>query len=136
MPFSDIYQSLILNSVIGQVAFTPPTGIYIGLSDTSPEQDFSGFNEPPAGSGYSRVQVANDLDHWTTSVTGDKNNSVSIVFPPATGPWGTQTHFGLFDSDSLSGATGILWGALNVQKNINLDQEARFTSPDLLITLN
>lgn len=94
--FSDFWENEILDHVFGKGSYTPPT-IYVGLSTADPTDDGTGLAEPP-GNGYARVATA--AADWNAASGGAMSNANPITFPQATGPWGTITHFAIFDAAS------------------------------------
>lgn len=60
-----------------------------------------------SGNNYARVAVSNDNTMWPVASGGVKANGAQIVFPTATGSWGTVTHWAIFD-----GGTMLVYGAL------------------------
>lgn len=60
-----------------------------------------------SGGSYARVTYSNDNTMWPAASGGVKANGSQIVFPTATGSWGTVTHWAIFD-----GATMLVYGAL------------------------
>jgi hypothetical protein len=93
-----------LDKKFGATDYTPPSTLYMGLSTTTIYVTGSGATEP-AGSGYARVGIANTKSNWTYASSGCIVNSASIVFPEASGSWGTITDVGFWDSVT----SGSLW---------------------------
>lgn len=77
-----------------------PNEYYIGLSSTAPQLDGTGVTEPTFDSGYSRVKISNDENTFSDA---DDTNTVYnynfIYFPESILPWGTLTHYVIFDSE-------------------------------------
>jgi hypothetical protein len=96
---------------------------YIGLMTTAPAADGSGVVEP-VGNAYARVAVTNNLTQWPAAVARVKTHANDIVFPQATGTWGTITHVGVFDA--LSGGNLKIFDALTVARLINNTDQYRF----------
>lgn len=93
-----------LDYQFGNISYTPPANLYLGMSTTSIST--SGSNESePSGANYSRVQIPNDKSHFTYASSGCLVNSASIVFPESSGSWGTITT--LFLSDAST--SGSIW---------------------------
>ena len=85
-----------------------PTIYYIGLSKTEPNIQGTHVTEP-SGGGYARVAIrGSDLTEPTTS--GRITNINTIVFPEATGSWGTVTHYVIYDA--AAGGHLLMYGAL------------------------
>lgn len=128
--FSDYWESKILDHIFGKNNYPPPT-IYVALSTTDPLDDASGFAEP-AGNAYARVETS-DSD-WNTALGGSLNNANDIIFPKATGSWGTITHFALFDA--ATDGNMLAYGELNQPKTVESSYTAIFDAGDLNISLD
>lgn len=141
MSFSNFLRESLLDEVFGGQDYTPSTNLEFALSTTAPNDDGTGVTEPT--NGYSRVTEANDLTTWNAAATTDggtpsgfteKTNAIEIVFPEATGNWGTVTHFAIYD-DTV-GNEFLGWGELTVSKTIEVGDTARFDIGDLVIQLS
>jgi hypothetical protein len=133
MPLTDAFEIIILDGIMGDPDYTPPTNWFVGLSTTTPTEAGANFTEP-VGNGYARVSTADaDWDPASGTAPAIKDNANAITFPQATGSWGTVTHFGLFDAST--GGNLRMWGALATAKAIaNLDTAA-FAAAALVIKL-
>jgi hypothetical protein len=78
-----------------------PAAYYIGLSTTTPTVTGGNVTEP-TGNGYAVVAVTNNATNFPPSAGGAKVNGVAIVFPTATGSWGTVTY--VIFKDGASGS--------------------------------
>lgn len=135
--FADLCEKKVLDHITGKATFAAVTA-YIGLSTADPLDDESELAEP-VEMGYTRV--ATDAADWNAATEGDPSsisNLEDIVFPEASGNWGTITHFALF-----SAATGadvmLAHGTLATPKNIESNEIAKFaggTPGDLVLTLD
>lgn len=96
-----------------QGSFAPATW-YLGTSTTTPADDGSGFTEP-SGNNYGRVAITNNSTNWPAASTADgvttKINGAKFIFNIPSGPWGSQSHWGLFTS--ASGGTPQYTGELD-----------------------
>ncbi|MBM4029195.1 MAG: hypothetical protein FJ280_27925 [Planctomycetes bacterium] len=128
--FSDYAENKILDHLFGKGNYTPPT-IYVGLSTTDPGDSGAGLSEP-SGNGYARV-VTTPAD-WNAAAGGLLDNAHAITLGPATGDWGTLTHFALFDA--AGGGHLLLHGALVHPKTIESGDSARFAGGELTVTLD
>jgi hypothetical protein len=133
MPLTDAFEIIILDGIMGDPDYTPPTNWFVGLSTTTPTEAGANFTEP-VGNGYARVSTADaDWDPASGTAPAIKDNANAITFPQATGSWGTVTHFGLFDAST--GGNLRMWGLLATAKAIaNLDTAA-FAAAALVIKL-
>lgn len=114
--------------MLGREALVIPSIFHLGLSTTPLGNDGIGATEPtdPA---YRRVAIPND----TTSFSVAANRITTIIreflYQASTQPWGTCTHFMLFDNNV--GGNVWLYGAL--QHPITVDNE---TSPWIVANTN
>jgi hypothetical protein len=133
MPLTDAFEVIILDGIMGDPDYTPPTNWFVGLSTTTPTEAGGNFTEP-VGNGYARVSTADaDWDPASGTAPVIKDNANAITFPQATGSWGTVSHFGLFDAST--GGNLRMWGVLATAKAIaNLDTAA-FAAAALVIKL-
>ena len=123
---SDYLENKILDHVLSTTSFTMPTGVYLGLSTGSFNDDASGTEL--SGSGYARV---GDIPFDAAS-GGVADNTSNIEFTAATGSWGTVTHWGLFDA-STSGNL-LIHGALGTSKTIGSGDILRISAGELDVT--
>lgn len=117
--FVDTIERAILDHVLTDPAWTPPSTLYLGVSSTTPTEAGGNFTEPSTGS-YARVSTtAADWAAATGTAPATKSTSATKTFPTATADWlsgADLTHFGLFEA--ASGGTPIAWGALTTPKPI------------------
>ena len=128
--FSDYWENKILDHIFGKGNYTPPT-IYVGLSTADPTDDGSGLAEP-SGNGYARVQTS--ASDWNAASGESLNNVSDIIFPKATGSWGTISHFALFDT--ATGGNMLAHGTLSQSKAIDSSYTPIFDAGDLNISLD
>lgn len=128
--FSDYWEDKILDYIFDKASLTPPM-IYLGLSTADPTDDGTSLAEP-SGSAYERVQTS--AGDWNTASGGSLENASEITFPMATSPWGTMTHFALFDA-VISGNM-LAYGELNPSKLIGSGGIAKFAIGDLVLSLD
>jgi hypothetical protein len=84
---TDYTNNKVLDSIFGNVPCEWPSYLYFGLSSTTANK-LGCINEPPAGHGYERVQVANNLFNFTKASYGTKGNLNVINFDEPTADWG------------------------------------------------
>jgi len=96
MSISDYTEGKALNHIFNGagVAYTPPTTVYLGLSTADPGDDAAGLAEP-SGNGYIRKAIT-----FAAAASRSIAQNADVVFNQATGPWGTLTHYGIFDAES------------------------------------
>ena len=105
---SDYLEAGLLDQIYNGATAIEPVGIYLALYTADPTDADAGTEV--SGGSYARVLVnpnggaAPSFDLAVTDGTGKMvTNADDIVFPTATAPWGTITHFGLRDA-STAGA--------------------------------
>src|SRR3954452_15127431 len=113
--FTDFANGKLLDQVFGGVSYSPPVTLYIGLSQI-PANKTGSVNEP-AGGGYARVAVTNNLTNFPAASVGTKANAGTITFPAPTGSWGAL--LALFVSDAASGGNVLAIADLTTPKTIN-----------------
>lgn len=128
--FSDYLEDKILNHIFGKNSYTPPN-IYVALSTADPQDDASGLAEP-IGHAYARVQTS--ASDWNVAAGGSLDNASNIIFPQATGSWGTITHFALFDA--ATGGDMLACGALSQPQIIDSGNTVKFTAGYLDINMD
>lgn len=110
-----------------------PATLYLAVMYTPPEYRATGSDlDEPVGSGYARASVTNDVASWADAADGMKSNAVHILFPTATGDWGTLRHWAL-----CSAATGgeiVSWGTVPARLVLN-GSTLRFLKDQLRITM-
>lgn len=124
---SNYLEDRILNHILGNTTYTPPTDLYVALFTTDPTDADAGTEV--SGNGYARQTVTFDL---ATGGVGISNSEV--LFPLATGSWGAVSHAGVYDA-----ATGgnLLWhGALENTKTIEVDDQFRIPSGNFSISID
>jgi hypothetical protein len=129
MSFSDYLENEVLDHVLNDGTYTPPT-IYAGYSTADPGEDATGLAEP-TDAAYARVAAAAAV--WNAASGGSKSNASTIEFPTATENQGEITHACLFDA--LTGGNLLMSGALTVAKAIASGSTPRFTAGQFVVTL-
>lgn len=131
MALTNVQKAAVLNALYGRVPLNVPEKLYIGLSTTQPNSDGTNFTEP-VGNGYARVEVTNDNTTWENATVDNpsiKRNRIAILFNEATGPWGTITHWGIFDAPE--GGNLLDWAPVVNPTSVGEGQQAQFRPGDL-----
>jgi hypothetical protein len=99
--FSDYYENMIIEHMLRNQSFTPPTTIYLALftAATGLEAN-SGVTGEVTGTGYARKSVT-----LNTASGGVATNSATVDFGTAGSAWGTVTHVAIVDHE-----TNTTWG--------------------------
>jgi len=125
--FSDYYENKIIDHMLRNQAFTPPSTLYVALYTVSPSD--SGGGTEVSGGSYARQAVT-----FTAASGGATSNSADIAFPQATADWGTIVAVGIFDSSS--GGNLLAWGTLTASKTVNNGDQFKILAGDLDITVD
>lgn len=95
---------------------TRPTGWFVALHTGDPGED-AAANEL-SGDGYTRITCSFAVTDQTAA------NTTVATFGPATGAWGTVSHFSIWDA--VSGGNPIYQGALNNSRTVGVDDRLAF----------
>jgi len=134
MSFSNYLENKVLDHLFGAVVYSPSSTLYVALNTGVPTDDGGGNFLEPVGNAYARVAVTNDKTNFTTANNGALENATLITFPTALGPWGTVTHFGIYDFSTGGNILGS--GSLVLSKAIVSGDTASFASGALDISLD
>ena len=88
---SNYLENKLLDHVLRGTSYSSPTTVFVGLYTSDPADDNSGTE--CTGGAYARRQLS-----VTTATAGIVTSSADVIFPQATGSWGTISHIGLLDA--------------------------------------
>lgn len=130
---SDYLESDLLDEVFNGVAYVAPD-TWVSLYTDDPTDADTGTEV--SGGSYARVRVfanAGGTPDWNLAVVDSTgylvDNSDDIVFPTATGAWGTVTHFAVHDA--VSGGNLLFHGQLDSSQVIGDGGIFKFLVGDL-----
>lgn len=126
--FVDSYEDQLLDLVLRNQSFVPPTTVYVALFTTAPSDDGTGGVEV-SGGGYTRMSVT-----FSAASGGSISNSGVIEFPAATASWGTVTSMGLYTA-STAGSL-IMFGNLSASQLVDTNTILRFPAASIVVTLD
>ena len=131
--FTSFLEKEVLDHVFEGSTYEMPKK-WVTLFTAAPADGSSGTEVTSTG-GYTRI----DSTTWTAASTTASTsaftvNSTAIVFPTATGSWGTVDYFGLCTS-SAAGAI-LAWSSLTVSKTIATGDSVTFSSGSITIRLD
>lgn len=135
MSFSNYTSKALLDYMFGKTsAFDSQPAIYVALSTADPGDDGASLSEP-SGNGYARVAtVAGDWNAGTLANPSVIDNANAVTFPEVvTAPWGTISHFALYDAASNGNCLGS--EALDTQKSPTVGDTPRFQPGSLETSL-
>jgi hypothetical protein len=125
--FSDYYENKVIDHMLRNQAFTPPSTVYVGLYTAAPT-DAGGGTEVSGGS-YARQAVT-----LAAASAGATQNSADITFPTATADWGTIVAAGLFDAASAGNL--LAWNNLTASKTVNNGDTFKIAAGSLTISVD
>lgn len=124
---TDYLENKLLDHVLCNTAYTPPTTVYVGLFTAAPGE--AGGGTEVSGGGYARQAAS-----FSAAANGQASNSADIVFPVATADWGTITHIALFDAQTAGNM--LLYAALAASKTIQTGDQFIIKAGNLTVTLD
>jgi len=125
--FSNYLENKILDHVLKNVVYTSPTTVYVGLFTSDPTD--AGTGTEVSGGSYARQSLS-----VGSASGGVSTSNADVVFPQATGNWGTITHIGIYDA--LTSGNLLMHSALTSPKPISTDDIIKFTTGNLTVTLD
>ena len=96
---TDYANNRVLDCLFGGRPLDTPRELHVGLSLTRAFK--GGYVAEPAGGGYARVAVPNDLAQFPAATLGRKLNAQAIAFPTPREDWGRVAS--VFVADSAQG---------------------------------
>jgi hypothetical protein len=127
---ADFYANQVMDMAFGRGTNNFPTDYYIALSSVQPTNTGGNVTEP-AGNNYSRVHSLNNDANWPAARGRTKSNGQDILFPAATGDWGTMAFFAIYDDPTAGNF--VAWGELTTPTDINVGAQAAFITGTLVI---
>ena len=123
----------LLDHVFKTTEHTPDTNLYVALFTASPT-DTGVAGTECSGGAYTRI-VCNG---WDAAAAGATENTAAIEYVTATASWGTVTHFMIMNhvdaAESISNT--LIWGTVDPNKTIGIDDDAQYAIGALDITLD
>lgn len=128
--------SALLRNLIAGTSLANTTIVYFALSTTAPNPDGTNVTEPSGGS-YARVS-ATLSSVFSSAPSGASPTSctsgAAIVWPEATGGWGTVTHWVAYTAST--GGTLVYYGELTSSEIITTGLQPQFAAGDLVFTVD
>ena len=116
----------LLDHTLRNVAYTPPSTVYLALYTSAPGAGDTGTEV--SGGGYARQAVT-----FNPASGGQVVNSADVVFPAATASWGTITHIGV--RDAATGGNLLYYAALSTTKTIAEGDQIKFPAGQLSFSM-
>jgi hypothetical protein len=136
--FSDYLSSGLLNHTLRATAYTAPTTVYIGLTQSFVSGNLkSGVIDEPSTGGYARQSYTSSTANWAAPyllsgiMTTHNNNTIS--FPVASADIGNVS--GAFIADASGAGNLLFYGQLSSARNIRNGDQFVFSSGSLKVTL-
>lgn len=126
---SNFLEDKILNLVLKNTAYTPPSTIYVSLHTADPTDAGTGTEVTTVGTAYARQTAT-----FGTVSSGSVTNSLEILFPVATANYGIVTHLALWDASTAGNM--LFSGVLTASKTINNGDQFKIAASNLTITLD
>ena len=123
---TDYGESAVANHFFRGVS-TTATAAHVGLLTAAPSESAPGTEV--SGGSYARVAAG----FGAPSPAGVIGNASAVVFPTASGSWGTVTHVGLYDA--ASGGNLLAFKALAASVPVSTGQQPQFASGALTVTV-
>jgi hypothetical protein len=93
---SNYGENKVLDAYFGQSP-APPSTFHFAAFTVMPDEAGAGGVEP-SGNGYERAAFGNNSTNFPAASGSQKANAVAILWPAATGSWGTILGIGIYDA--------------------------------------
>ena len=120
---SNYLETQLLNHVLRNTAYSPPTTVYVALFTVAPDE--TGGGTEVTGGIYARQPVT-----FSAPAPDSCSNTTDVTFPTATLDWGTVVAFALFDQSS--GGNMLYFANLTASRDILTADQFRFPSGQLV----
>lgn len=107
--FSIYLANNLINETLRNINYVPVATHYLALFTTNPTPNNTGIEV--SGGSYVRKPIT-----FIAPTNGVTSNSATVTFPAATAPWGTVTHFGIYDA--LTTGNLLYYHALDITRSI------------------
>jgi len=124
--FSDFMENKIIDHMLRNQAYTPPTTVYVALYTSDPTDADTGTEV--SGGSYARQAAG-----LSAASGGASSNAADITFPQATADWGAITHIGL--RDALTAGNLLMHSPLDASKTVNNGDTFKINTGDLDVTV-
>jgi hypothetical protein len=124
--FSNFLENKIIDHMLRNQAYTPPSTLYLALYTDDPTDADTGTEV--SGGSYARQSFT-----LSAASGGASSNSADITFPQATADWGTITHVGI--RDAVTGGNLLMHSALDASKTVDNGDTFKINAGDLDVTV-
>jgi len=123
---SDYLENKVLDHVLRNTSYTPPTTVYLGLFTANPTD--AGGGTEVSGNGYARQAIT-----FGAASGGAVSNSGAVNFPAATpSGWGTIIGVGIFDASTAGNL--LYWAALSPNQTVGVNGVLSFPVGQINVT--
>ena len=129
---SDTYENMVADSLLGGGTITKPATVYVALLTTASSD--SAIGTEVSGGSYARVAVTNDPTNFANAIAGVKKNTTAIIFPTASGVWGTVAAWAIMDS--AGGSSFLFHGSFDTAKSVIIGDTPQITAEELILTFD
>jgi len=119
----------ILDLILREESYTPPTNIYVALYDGDPLGEGEDLGTEVDVGNYVRQSVS-----FNEASDKETDNSLDVQFPEADTDWGDVTHIALYDADSDGNI--LFAGALENSRTVYEGDTLRFNENEIVITID
>lgn len=135
---SDWLEGQIRAHIFRTATYTKPTVDAIALATVTTTDAMTGatITEVPNSNSYARQNVAPLDANWSaaSSTDGITSNVAAIVFPTATGSWGTILGIAICDSATWGAGNNVIHGSLTASKTVGNGDIFQFAIAALAVT--
>lgn len=121
------FRNLIAGNVFGSKTSPGlPAALYLGLSRSTPNESGGNVTEPSGGA-YARVKITG----LTAPSSGVVKNGSALDFSESTAPWGTCTHWCIFDA--ATGGNLLMYDQLTGSRNVETGSIVRVKANSMVL---
>lgn len=132
--FSDYMENKIIDHMLRNQAFTPPTTIYVALFSAATGLEENNPSAEIAGTGYLRQAIT-----LGAASGGVSTHAADILFPAAGANWLEATHFAIVDHATNvtwgSNVNVLMWKVLPTPRTALTGDQLRFVAGSLTVTV-
>jgi len=123
--FSDYYENAIIDHMLRNQVFTPPTTLYVALFTADTGLEANNPSVEVTGGAYARQIIT-----LTAAAAGASDNTADIIFPTASASWGSVTQAAIVDHISAVdwgiGVNVLMWADLTAPKTVSTNDVFKF----------
>ncbi len=136
--FSNYYENKIINHLLRNEAFSPPSAIYIALFTGNAAAALEA-NNPTTEVSFSGTAYQRKAITLSAASNGTSANASLIEWAVTTAGWGTVTYLALVDHPTNTNwgtnVNVLMWGALATPKSVLIDEILRIPQSSITVTV-